>query len=140
MTRLIFIFILFPLLCKGQSWTKVCVTQKGDTLNIGDSLKIIEPLAFKVVEYIYPKIIEDNGDRKIDVKWNAYKDHVSFMIGGTYPIVRMSRMKTKEKPKQYKPVVIIAERHADFKHQVEYIVTIDKALNAKAVEIIKKQQ
>ncbi|MBW7914029.1 MAG: hypothetical protein H3C54_10120 [Taibaiella sp.] len=114
-----------------KSWKKYCITERGDTVKVTDSIRLIPGKLAVTQEYVSPHFRYD------DNKWFAYRDYLSFMVGKTYPISRLSRMDSEKEPDIYKPVVIVTQRYSKNSTDVEYIILLDKALNAGVVEVVK---
>lgn len=125
---------------KGKSWKEYCITDSGDTIRVTDSIKITSLPGADISDYITPTegVYEGSDHRNMTiVNWNLYQTHIAMMVGGTYPITRLSR--AKNDAGEYRPLIIITDPAADFDRNIGYVVAIDRAIKDGIVQAIKKK-
>ena len=136
---LLFLIPLFSA-AKGNDWKRYCITELGDTILVTDSIKMTTLPGADISDYITPTegVYEgsDHGNMTI-VNWNMYQNHLALMVGGTFPITRLSR--AKNDAGEYRPLIVITDPNADFDRKIGYVVAIDRAIRDNIVEIVKKQ-
>lgn len=132
---LIILIALLPVTIKAQDWKESYTTKKGITISAKDSIKIACCESLKVLKHIKPSPEYDGPS------YSVYLRHLgSFMLGNTYPIAKLSRIRISKKPEEYKFIIVITDPYADpFTNDIEYLVDIDDALDTKVIELKRAQ-
>jgi len=135
----LFIYIaafFMPTLSFGQDWKKYCVTYAGDTLRPGDSIRVVEKSPMKLLEYMRPHF------NYTDDIWWEYRDHITFFVGGTHEISRLTRVHLNYRKKDWVPIAVLIDRYpcTGISKGVEFTLELDKALKAGAVEVVHKSK
>lgn len=131
MKTLLLVLLLLPAQLIAQDWKKSCVMSSGDTLNVGDSVRINYSGSLKVMKYIMPRPGRYDG-----LSTGIYLRHLgAFMQGNTYEIKEFSRIKGDDGDM---PLVVIEDEWADPGSRVFYIVYINQAVRDGIVTVSRK--
>lgn len=127
----------------SQDWKEYCVLFNGDTLRVGDSIMINHVGSHKALDVIRaqkPAIKREymNFAELNEIYWNIYNNAVVMLFNNTYEVARLSRTKTDEKDRKYKPLAIIVDTYVSSYEHVDYLIAIDSAIKNGTVTVLKK--